>query len=70
MLFCCLLIFFFKLTFKKKKFFQEYHQNVIQLDPDLDPNSLPRLSANDTGRKRVNVIYGNIMDNLNDEFSF
>ena len=60
MLFCCLLI-FFKITFLKK-FFQEYHQNGLDPDqarqsigPYLGPNCLPRLSADGTGRQRVNT---------------
>ena len=44
------------------KFFQEYHQGVKQFEsrsgptfvgPDLGSNCLPRLSADDTSRQRV-----------------
>ena len=58
MLFCRLLI-FFKINFFEK-FFQEYHQSVKHsgsksgrhyVGPDLDPNCLQRLSADDTSRK-------------------
>ena len=46
-----------------KKFFQEYLWNVNSLHPDqagrsvgpdLGPNCLPRLSADGTGRQKVN----------------
>ena len=46
-----------------EKFFQEYHQSVKQfgssqapqnVGPDLGPNCLQRLSADDTSRQRVN----------------
>ena len=33
--------------------------------PDLGPNCLPRLSADDTGRQRVNSGYFDIMSSLN-----
>ena len=56
MLFCRLLIFFFKNNFYK--IFQEYHQSVKQfgsrsgfVGPDLGPNCLQRLSADDIGRE-------------------
>ena len=64
MLFCRLLI-FFKINFLKK-FFQEYHLNVNSLDPDqarrlvkpdLGPNCLPMLSADNTGRQIVNIFF-------------
>ena len=54
MLFCRLLIFF--LINFLKKFFKKYHRNVKKfrfVRPDLSPNCLPRLSADDTGRQRV-----------------
>ena len=47
-----------------KKFFQEYHQSVKQfgsrsgptfVGPDLSPNCLQRLSAEDTCKQRVKV---------------
>ena len=58
--FCGLLI-FFKINFLEK-FFLEYHQSVrldpdqIQrfVGPDLGPNSLQKLYAEDTRRYRVN----------------
>ena len=65
-LFCMLfyrLLIFFKIAFSEK-FFQEYHQSVKQfgprsdlkfrsqdVGPDLDPNCLQRLSADDTSRQ-------------------
>ena len=62
MLFCHLLI-FFKINFFKK-FFQEYHQSVSNsldpdqgqhfVGPDLGPNCLQRLLADDTRRQRFN----------------
>ena len=59
MLFCHL--FFFKINFFIK-FFQEYHPSDKQfgsrqagrsVGPDLDPNRLQRLSADNTSRQRV-----------------
>ena len=54
--FFCRLLIFFKINFFKKSF-----QNAIgmsnSLDPDLSPNCLPRLSADDTGRQRVKEEY-------------
>ena len=53
---------FTKLTFTKK-YFQEYHQSVIEFGsrsglmfvmPDLGPKGLKRLSADSTNRQRVN----------------
>ena len=44
----CRLLIFFKIYFLKKKKIQEYHHNVKQF-------GLPRLSADDTGRQRVNM---------------
>ena len=65
MLFCRLQI-FFKIIFFEK-FFQEYHLSVKQIGsrsgptffvgPDLGPNCLQRLSADDTRRQRVNSFY-------------
>ena len=61
MLFCRLLI--FSKSFIFEKFFQEYHMSVKQIGsrsgptffrPDLGPNCLQRLSADDTRRQRVN----------------
>ena len=52
---------FFKIDFFEK-FFQEHHQSVKQLDPDLDrhyvgsdlgPNCLQQLSADVTSSQRV-----------------
>ena len=51
---CCRLLIFFKINIFKK-FFQEYHQSVKQFGsrsgptfcPDLGPNCLQRLSADD-----------------------
>ena len=56
MLFCHLLI-FFKINFFEE-FFQEYHQCQtvwIQTRPDLGPNCLQRLSADNTRRQRVKL---------------
>ena len=60
--FCRLLIFFFKIIF-----FEKYFRNTIRVSnsldpdqarrsvgPDLGPNCLKRLSADDTRRQRVN----------------
>ena len=52
--FCSFLLFadfFFKIIFLEK-FIQEYHQTFV--GPDLDPNCLQKLSADDTSRKRAN----------------
>ena len=63
MLFCCLPIFF------QNQFFQtNYFRNIINVSnsldpdqacrfvrPDLGPNCLKRLSAEDTGRQRVKM---------------
>ena len=62
MLFCRLLMFF-----SKSMFFQKRIRNTIRMSnslaldqaqhfvvPDLGPNCLKRLSANDTSRQRVN----------------
>ena len=55
--FCCLLIFFKIEIFKKN--FQEYHRSIKQfgsksgrhfVGPDLGPNCLQRLSADDTSK--------------------
>ena len=63
MLFCRLLI-FFPINFFKI-FFQEYYQSVKQFQsragptfvgPDLGPNCLQMLSADNTGRKRVKAM--------------
>ena len=62
MFFCHLLIFFKVSLFEK--FFQEYHQSVKQfgsrsVGPDLVPNCLPKISADDTrtlGGKELTVI--------------
>ena len=52
---------FFKINFLEK-FFQDYNQSVNNLDPDktqhfvgpdLGPNCLQRISAEDTSRKRI-----------------
>ena len=64
MCFCCLLI-FFKINFFEK-FFKKYHESVKQFGqltdqagcfivPDPGPNSLQRLSADDTigGKKLI-----------------
>ena len=55
---------FFKTIFFEK-FFQDYQQGVKlnSLDPDfmgpdLSPDCLQRLSANDTSRQRVGVAFG------------
>ena len=62
----CRLLIFFKINFFKT-FFQKYHQIVKHLDPeqaghvvrpDLGPNCLQRLSADDTG-SRVKENKGN-----------
>ena len=66
MFFFCRLLIFSK-SFIFEKFFQEYHLSVKQIDPDqarrfvgpdLGPNCLPRLSADDTRRQRVNTQRG------------
>ena len=58
----CRLLIFFKVNFFEK-FFREYQQDVNSLDPDqaqhfvgpdLGPNCLQRLSADDTSRQRYN----------------
>ena len=47
---CCLLLNFFKINFFEK-FFQEHYQSVSNaLDPDLGPNCMQRLSADDKVR--------------------
>ena len=60
MIFCGLLKIFKINLFKK--FYQEYHQSSGSLDldqvqhfvgPDLDPNCLQKLSAEDTSMQRV-----------------
>ena len=65
-MFSCRLLIFSK-SFVFEKFFQEYHLSVKQIDPDqarrfvgpdLGPNCLPRLSADDTRRQRVNTQRG------------
>ena len=48
--FCHMLI-FFKIHFLEK-FFQEYHKSA-KVWPDLDPNFMQRLSADNTSRQRV-----------------
>ena len=60
----CRLLIFFKITVSEK-FFQEYYQNVKQSDqaqrifgPDLGPNCLPKVSADDTGTQRVKMTGG------------
>ena len=59
--FFCPLLIFFRINFFEK-FFQEYHQSVNSLDPDqvlhffrpdLGPNCLQKLSADDTSWQRV-----------------
>ena len=66
MLFCHLLI-FFKINFFEK-FFQEYNRVSDSLDPnqtghfvgpDLNPNYLQNLLADNTSRQRVNLILHN-----------
>ena len=57
---CCLQTFFFKIKINRfEKFFQEHYQSVKMLDPDQDqlnvgpdlgPNCLQRLSADDKSR--------------------
>ena len=55
----CRLLIVFKINFLEK-FFQDYHQNVKQFDPDQDvgpdlgPNCLQRLSAGVTSRQKEN----------------
>ena len=51
MLFCCLLIFFSKLTFSKQSFRNMISAN--RLDTDLGPNYLQRSSADVTSGQRV-----------------
>ena len=66
--FCRLQIFFKIIFFFFKKFFQECHQSVKQFDPDqaqhfigpdLGPNCLQRLSADDTRRQKVGQLIPN-----------
>ena len=66
MFFCHLLIFFSK-SFIVEKLFQVSNLSVEQIDPDqarrfvgpdLGPNCLPRLSADDSRRQRVNTQRG------------
>ena len=60
--FACFSLMFFKINFFKT-FYQEYHQSVKQLEsrhfvgPDLGPNYLQRLSADNTSRYRVKPIF-------------
>ena len=55
---------FFQNHFLEKKNVQEYHQSIKQFGPDQDlrvfgpdqgPNSLQKLSADDTSRQRVMI---------------
>ena len=68
MVICCLLI-YSKLRFFEK-FFQDYRQSGKTLDPeqarhnvgpDLDPNCLRCLSADDASRQRIKTV---LLDNL------
>ena len=64
MLFCCLLIFFLKSTFSKNSFRNDFEvSNSLDPDqarnfvgPDLGPNFLQRLSADDIRRQRVDIV--------------
>ena len=71
MRFCRLLIFFKINIFEK--FFQEFHLSVKQIgsrsgstfcQPDLGPNCLHKLSADDTRRQKVKSDFMHICQNL------